>query len=139
MSRNYKPVIRKIIMGNVETEIPNEADVVVLTDPTNVVGAVDSMTNINTHLVFTVQTGQTFHLLGIRVFTEALTAVNTLTIHEGATENAQTVEKLIIDIVPHNPFIQEFSVKETFDSAKYVVIDPSAANISYIYMVGYQL
>ncbi len=133
---NYKPAWVEINAGGLMTKVPNGAKVVSLFDKTDVNAAVDSMFNLNDGALYS--SSKVFVVLGITLYVEGV-AGGVITIHEGATEDAQTLLLSTLTIPKIDGLVYTAPVHLTFSTGKFVVIDPNAASIRYITMIGYEI
>ncbi len=131
-----------ITIGGVTTAVPTGAVTVVLFDPTTNASAAESMRRAPGDAVYVVTSGAKFVLLGIWLRISSVAGA-VFTIHEGATEDAQTTQKASISLAKVLDFTYEISMSDTtpreFAAGKYVVIKPSAGVVEYTQMIGYEI
>lgn len=135
---NYKSTQRKVTWGGLETTIPISATVVVLGEQTNSSSSADGMIKEFDNVVYAVTAGKTFHLLGISYTLSA--GGGTIAVHEGDTENAQTVAKGTV-LCGFTVGVEYFLAieDETFASAKFITIAPSTTQVLGIRMIGFEI
>ncbi len=137
---NYKPFHTSFNIGGQTIPIPELATVKLLTDRTNLSSAADSATDLADNLVYSVPTGKTFHLIGMRLVMGADITSNIL-LYEGATENAETTLKSTI-LLPsladwgHN--YEWYFIDVTFAAGTFIVLKPTAS-VEYTWFLGYEI
>jgi len=132
---NYKPTEQIIACDSVRTKVPNGTTVKYLSDYVGGSSVADGM--MYETLIYQVTTGKTFRCLGI-LLTCNTTGGAYLVISEGATEDAETTEKVRVQ-TPYQANIK-FWIPTDFEiaSAKFITYNPSFSDIASIAMVGYE-
>ncbi len=136
---NYKPVLDTLLARNVIRRKSTSTALVYLFDQVNGSSGADSMTDIADNLVYQVPTGKRFIITEVTVHV-ALTGGGSISIYEGATENAQTTLEQVVPV----PYIPSQSVtmfvggSNKFDAGTFVVIKPSSIQTVHVEMLGYE-
>ncbi len=134
---NYKGGKRKIIVGNVETSVPHGAIIKYLTDETALSASADSMQTAA--ITYVVAANKKFRLLGIILYADNAASVGDFTVSTGDTEDAETATKVLIEKLTNTQRVaMEIHTDVEFDAGKYIVINPGAANIESVSMIGYE-
>ncbi len=137
---NYKSTQNKIVIGGYERTLPIGAVLKILIDPSNLSSAADSMIREFDNAGYSVTTGKTFHLCGIIYILNGGVAGTTIAIHQGDTEDAQTLAKatIVCGFITEREIYVPVSGK-SFASAKFITVKPSGTNVLHIRMIGYEI
>ncbi len=127
---------RKITVNGITFNVPAGAVLIHLLEQVALATAADGMLKDNA--IYQVTSGKTFFIKKIIVHTNS-TGGGTLVVHQGDTENAQTALKVTIPLSSGAIAVTEYLYDNSFSSAKFITIAPSAAVVDYVEMIGYEL
>ncbi len=136
---NYKGKKRTITVYGVEFQIPVAATIIRLNEDTGSATTADAMFDVNDQLVYQVASGKTFHLLGVKIYHDETTTGGSVAISSGDTEDAETAAIITVNTGVTVNVIMEYPMDKTFASGKFITINPSAAVVENITMIGYEI
>ncbi len=137
---NYKGEKRAITTGRQGQVIPihDGHEIIQLVENVDGSNAADGMLENNTGVIYQVAAGKTFRILGVHVRVGTAAAVSTLVISSGDTENAETATLLTLQIPNSGSALTFFAVDKTLAATKFLTINPSNTEISFIQIIGYE-
>ncbi len=136
---NYRGNLKKITVSGIEVPVPNHGDIFMLHDYVGGNGNPDGMIDVGTNAIYQVSTGKTFRIVAIGIISKVTAAGDTVTIYEGATEDAATSSKLVISQpIMANDVEYWIYCEKTIASGKFITYDPSGTTTDNIRMIGYE-
>ncbi len=130
---NYKPYGTNLLSyGGVTRPFSKSDEIKILILDYNLASTPNTFEDLTTGAVYSVPSGKTFTAYGFIAEWNAI--VGTWTIHQGDTEDAQTTLKFTI-IRPATKETIEYPFDLEFASGKFIVLDSSAANTGWTFML----
>ncbi len=136
---NYKGLTRSITFSGIKIHYPAQTGHVVLYDQTALSTTADAFLNTTTGTAYTVTAGKQIHVVGVQVWMDTTTASGTVVISQGDTEDAETVTKWTVRLPTKTNAYMEQMCNFTVAAGKFITLNPSAASVSHIVLVGYEL
>ncbi len=118
---NYKGEKRAVITGHQGAIFPihDGHEIIQLVENVDSSNAADGFLETNTGVIYQVAAGKTFRILGIKVSTKTASAISTVVISSGDTENAETATLLTLQIVNGSSNVLYFTVDKTLAATKF--------------------